>query len=224
MRFPNFTHLGVDHSLLHLLQLLILLPHDVALQLQQAPVVQLGCRLGLSCLHRCCADARGKKRIPGAHNDRGMRREVSDLLTKHAACKFQIGLPVRLPHGALEGKLHLLSSVLQLVHHVSPPVLLSLRPGNSRGGHARQGTSTSQPGFCIAICNLKHNNNCATTHRLPAASESSQLSSLSFSVPSVPIFLRAVAVLRDASGPPVACFTLRSCGVHNTAQTCELGA
>lgn len=48
------------------------------------------------------------------------------------------------------------------------------------------------------------------THRCAYSGVSSELRRLSTSVPSVPSFLRAAAVILEASGPPSECLRLRS--------------
>lgn len=93
------TYLGADHCLLHLFELLVLLLHDLLLQLHQALVVQLCCCLRLLCalLLRCCAAAR------------------------------QEGIPVALL-AALERLLYLLPPVFEGVQQVPPAEALLLTP------------------------------------------------------------------------------------------------
>lgn len=107
---PGAAHLCADHGLLHVLQLLVLLPHHLLLQLHQAARVERGGRLGL-------APAPAWARAASA----GAAEQLVPLAAR------------RLP---LERRLDLLAAAAQRVQLVAPPEALLLAPAarGARGG------------------------------------------------------------------------------------------
>jgi hypothetical protein len=73
---------------------------------------------------------------------------------------------------------------------------------------------------CVYLDKASCFNHEIVTHSAAASGESSHLKSVSRLVPRLPSLRRALAVMRDASGPPSGCAMLRSCkGRHEVRGT-----